>query len=286
LLKKYYNLTKPGIIYGNALTTIAGYALASITRQHINLTAFGGVLIGTVLVIASGCVFNNYLDRNIDKIMKRTKKRALVQGTISSRNALLFASILGLLGFATLALWTNWLTFAVGAVGFIDYVILYGWAKRKTVYGTIVGSISGATPPLAGYTAVANHLDAGGILFFLVLVCWQMPHFYAIAMYRAKDYAAANIPVLPVKKGMHAAKTSILLYIVAFVIVSGLLTVYGYTGIIYLVLMSALGVIWFYKGLVGFRTQDDVTWGKRMFLFSLVVNMAFCLLIPLGAWLP
>ncbi len=286
MLKQYYILIKPGIIYGNALTTVAGFALASIVGERIDLGALFGVVAGTMLVIASGCVFNNYIDRNIDKAMARTKKRPLVQGTISGRNALIFATVLGTLGFGTLALWTNWLTVGVGTLGFVDYVVLYGWAKRKGPFGTIVGSISGATPPLAGYTAVSNHLDAAGILFFLILVCWQMPHFYGIAMYRAKDYANAHIPVLPVKKGMHAAKVSTMLYIIGFIIVSGLLTVYGYTGYIYLGLMSALGLMWFYKGLTGFSSQDDVAWGKKMFLFSLIVNMAFCVLIPLGAWLP
>lgn len=286
MFKKFYHLTKPGIVYGNALTTVAGFALAAITTRHIDLGIFAGVVAGTMLVIASGCVFNNYIDRGIDKKMARTKQRELVQGTVSGRSALIFASVLGVLGFTSLALWTNWLTVGIGAVGFIDYVVLYGWSKRKSVYGTIVGSISGATPPLAGYCAVANQLDAGGILFFLILVCWQMPHFYAIAMYRAKDYAAAHIPVLPVKQGMRASKVNIMLYIIGFIIASGLLTVYGYTGYIYLGLMTGLGFVWFVQGLRGFNTQPDAAWGKKMFLVSLIINMGFCLLIPLGAWMP
>jgi protoheme IX farnesyltransferase len=286
LIREYYKLTKPGIIYGNAMTTTAGFMLASFAGSIYNVRPFIGVLVGTVLVIASGCVFNNYIDRGIDKKMARTKGRALVLGKISGRNALIYAALLGIAGFGALALLTNWLTVAVGAIGFIDYVVLYGYFKRKSVYGTLVGSISGATPPLAGYCAVTNQLDAGGLIFFLILVCWQMPHFYAIAMYRAADYANAGIPVLPVKWGMRSAKIHIVLYIAAFVIATGLLTVYGYTGYIYLIIMSVIGIIWLAKGIKGFSTHDDTAWGKKMFLFSLVVNLSFCFLIPIGALLP
>lgn len=286
MIREYYRLTKPGIIYGNVMTTIAGFMLAAFVTSTYDVLRFVGVVVGTALVIASGCAYNNYIDRGIDKKMKRTRKRPLVKGTISGRGALIFATVLGVSGFTALATLTNWLTFWVGAVGFIDYVILYGWSKRKSVYGTIVGSVSGATPPLAGYVAVTNQLDMAGILFFLILVCWQMPHFYAIAMYRSKDYANAGIPVLPVKKGMHPAKVSTMVYILAFMIACALLTVYGYTGYVYLVIILVLGLLWFKKGLEDFKGSDDVAWGKKMFLFSLVVNVSFCFLIPLGALLP
>lgn len=286
MIREYYYLTKPGIIYGNALTTFAGFLLACITTRSFSVAVLAGVVAGTALVIASGCVFNNYIDRGIDHRMKRTSNRALVKGTIPAKYALIYATLLGIAGFAALALLTNWLVFAIGAAGFIDYVVLYGYCKRRSVYGTIVGSISGATPPLAGYCAAANQLDAGGIIFFLILVCWQMPHFYAIAMYRAKDYASAGLPVLPVRWGMRAAKINIVLFIAAFVLACALLTVYGYTGYIYLVLMTAIGLVWLVKGTSGFGTHDNEAWGKKMFLFSLVVNLSFCFLIPLGALLP
>jgi protoheme IX farnesyltransferase len=162
LLKKYYRLTKPGIIYGNLISATAGFLLAS--NHHINLWLLLATLAGTSLVIASGCVFNNYLDRNIDKKMARTKKRALVLKTIPVINALVFAMVLFIAGFAVLGLYTNWLVVVIGLVGFVDYVVLYGYSKRHTMHSTLVGTVAGATPILAGYCAARGHFDSGAIL--------------------------------------------------------------------------------------------------------------------------
>jgi protoheme IX farnesyltransferase len=224
----YYQLTKPGIIYGNALPTIAGFFLAS--KTHINFFVLLAVLVGQSLIIASACVFNNYIDRDIDKKMARTKNRALVRGTLSASSALVYATLLGLIGVAILTAYTNILTVFIGVVGLIVYVVLYGITKRRGPYGTIVGSISGAMPPVAGYTAVSNNLDAAAIILFLILIFWQMPHFYAIAMYRLKDYTAAHIPVLPAKTSMHRTKVHIMVYVIGFILTSLALSVAGYMG--------------------------------------------------------
>jgi protoheme IX farnesyltransferase len=284
LLKAYYALTKPGIIYGNLLTAAAGFLLAS--RHHVDLWLLLATLAGTSLVIASGCVFNNYIDRDIDKKMARTKKRALVLKTIPAPGALLFAAIIGTAGFLILQVYTNALVVAIGLLGFIDYVILYGYAKRRSVYGTLVGSISGATPVLAGYCAARGHFDGGAAIVFLILATWQMPHFYAIAMYRYEDYKAAGIPVLPVVKGMQAAKTQILAYIIVFIIANSLLTICGYTGYIYLVVMVLLGLVWLGKGLRSFKDNNDSLWGRKMFLFSLIVILSTSAMLSVGARLP
>ncbi|MDE2589744.1 MAG: heme o synthase, partial [Patescibacteria group bacterium] len=199
-IKTYYLLTKPGIIYGNTITTVAGFLLASQGKIYFGL--FMATLFGVSFVIASACVINNYLDRKIDKKMARTQKRALVTHAISPSHALVFATILGILGFLDLVVFTNGITFMIGLIGYIDYIVLYGLSKRKSIYGTLVGSISGATPIAAGYTAVTNRFDIAALLLFLIMVFWQMPHFYAIAIYRLKDYVAAGIPVLPAKKSM------------------------------------------------------------------------------------
>ncbi len=280
-LKTYYQLTKPGIIYGNAVTAAGGFFLAS--RYHINLLLLVEALIGISLVIAAGCVFNNYIDRGIDKKMARTKKRALVSGTISGRSALIYATVLALAGFSVLTAYTNFVTVCLGIIGLVDYVVLYGFYKRRTVYGTLVGSISGSTPLVAGYTAVTGHFDAAALILFLTLAFWQMAHFYGIAMYRHDDYAAAHIPVLPVIKGMRQTKIQVLAYIVAFTLAAASLTVFGYTGHIYVVVMSALGLIWFVRSLRTFRTVDDKKWGRKVFLFSLITNLGFSAMIAIGA---
>jgi protoheme IX farnesyltransferase len=287
LFKTYYQLTKPGIIYGNAINTAAGFFLGAGLVHHFYTWTLLAVLAGSSLVIASGCVFNNYIDRGIDHKMARTKKRALVSGTISGPSALIYASILGVAGFAALALYTNWLTVGVGAVGYFFYIVMYSlWWKRKSMFGTIVGSVSGAVPPVAGYTAVTGHFDAAAAILFFILVFWQMPHFYAIAMYRRDEYAAAGVPVLPVKKGMHYAKIQIVLYIVAFIITASLLTVLGYTGYIYLAVMVVLGLAWLRQGLRTFHSGDDKRWGRKMFFFSLIVTLGTAAMLSTGALLP
>lgn len=273
----YYRLTKPGIIYGNALAAIGGFLLAS--KGQFDLLLFAAMLAGSSLVIASGCVFNNYLDREIDAHMARTKKRALVSGRVSGRNALIYATILGLIGFTVLAAYTNWLTVAIGLVGIFFYVIVYGFAKRRSVHGTLVGTISGATPPVAGYCAVTGRLDLGALLLFLILVFWQMPHFYAIAIYRSKDYAAAKLPVLPVVKGLQATKIQMLVYVIGFMLATALLTSFGYTGYAYLVAMMLVGFIWLKSSLQGFSAPDSDIWAHKMFKFSLVALLIFCLMI-------
>lgn len=281
MIKTYYSLTKSGLVYGNVITVAAGFLLAS--RGTINLWLFLATLIGMSFVIASGCVFNNYIDRDIDVKMERTKDRALVKGLISSHGAIIFGIILGLVGFLVLALYTNILTVSVALAGFFVYIVLYSlWAKRNSVYGSLIGSISGATPPLVGYCAVSNHFDGGAVILFLILVLWQMPHFYAIAIRRYDEYAAAGIPVLPVKKGIRATKIQMLLYIIAFIVAALMLTVFGYTGYLYFTGVALLGVVWLFLCIKGFRTNDDKRWARKMFLFSLVVILGFSVLVAIG----
>ena|SRR5688572_19698238 len=284
VLKTYYRLTKPGIIYGNLLTTLAGFFLAS--KGDINFGLFAAVAVGTGLGMASGCVFNNYIDRGIDKKMERTKKRALVSGAISGRAALIYASVLGLASFTILTLFTNALVVAAGIIAVFFYVVLYGIAKRKSTLGTVVGSVPGALPPVAGYLAVTGNVDLGAWLVFLIMVVWQMPHFYAISIFRLKDYTAAGLPVLSVKRGVKTTKIYMMLYIAAYIAVVPLLTILGYTGYTYFVVMGGVGLFWLWKGLDGFYTADSTAWARKMFGVSLIVLMAFSLMLSVDVWLP
>lgn len=284
ILNRYYLLTKPGIIYGNSLSVIAGFFLAS--RGSFNLLLFLATLIGLGLVMASGCVFNNYIDRDIDEKMERTKKRALVTKKVSVKNALIFGAILGLLGFGLLYFLTNVLTSFIAFLGFFFYVIVYTFSKRKTVYSTLLGSISGAVPPVVGYTAVTNHFDFAALLLFMILVIWQMPHFYAIAIFRMKEYAAAGIPVLPIEKGIPMTKVHMLVYIFAFVVVTALFSFYGYTGTIFLICMTILGFIWLGLAIRGFTTANTIQWARQLFFFSLIILLAVSLLLSIDHFLP
>lgn len=275
----YYLITKPGIIMGNIITVAAGFALAS--QGSLDYGLCFATLLGLTLVMASACVFNNYIDRSVDQKMERTKKRALVTGVISVRNAIIFASFLGLSGVAVLALATNLLTLSIASAGFFIYVLLYSLWKCRTVYGTAIGSLAGAVPPLVGYCALSNRLDLGAVIFFAIMVLWQMPHFFAIAIYRLEDYAAASIPVLPLAKGVHSTKIRMLFYIAAFILSSLLLPLFGYTGYLYLIVTALLGITWFWLGVKGFKCANDAVWARGMFRFSLVAITGLCIMILL-----
>lgn len=284
MFKEYYKLTKPGIIRGNVIAAAAGFLLAS--RGNVDLWLLLATLAAIALVIASACVFNNYIDRSIDQSMARTKERALVTGKISGAHAIAFAALLGVAGFGILTLYTNGLTVLLGLVAFVFYVIIYGIGKRKTVHGTLIGTIPGALPPVAGYAAVTSTLDGGAALLFLIMVFWQMPHFYAIGMYRKTDYAAAGLPILPVKQGFETTKKQMLLYVIGFIGASLLLAVAGYAQYAYATVMLLIGLGWLRLARGGFGVADDIKWAKQMFGYSLLVLLVFCAMISLEAWLP
>jgi heme o synthase len=240
------------------------------------------MLAGISLVIGSACVFNNVIDRRIDALMTRTKRRALVRGAVSPSRALILGGLLGAVGFGLLGAFTNLLTVLLALFGYLIYIVAYGLTKRRAPFGTVVGSLSGAVPPLVGYCAVTGRFDAAALVLFGILVLWQMPHFYAIAIFRLEDYQAAGLPVLPAKRGIHITKIYILGYIAVFALIAPLLTPLGFTGPLYLIVAALLGASWFWVGLQGFRTKDDRAWARRMFGFSLVVICVLSLVISLG----
>jgi protoheme IX farnesyltransferase len=277
MIKTYYMLTKPGIILGNVITTAAGFALAS--KGHINAGLFLATMLGLGLIIASAGVFNNYIDRAADALMARTKDRILVKGLVSLRNAKIFATLLGCIGLFILISFTNLLTSLVALFGFFVYLVLYAFWKYRSFYGTLVGSLSGAIPPVVGYCAVSNSFDLGALLLFSILVLWQMPHFFAIAIYRLDDYAAASIPVLPIKKGLYVTKIHMIFYIIAFTLMTFMLTFTGYTGHFHLIIAAFLGLTWLGLCINGFKNSNQSLWAWKMFFYSLVVIMSLCVTI-------
>jgi protoheme IX farnesyltransferase len=219
--------------------------------------------------------------------MERTKKRALVRGTISVRNAFMLAAASLVGGSVLLILFVNFLTLLVGLTGFFFYVVLYTYIKKHSFYGTLVGTVSGATPPVAGYTAVTNNFDTAALLLFIILVVWQMPHFYSIAIFRLKDYKAAKIPVLPIIRGIKFTKITMIGYIFLFILSTAVLAIAGFAGLTFLLILTLAGSYWLAVGLLGFRSNTNQTlWAKKMFRTSLLVLLAFCLIISLEVVLP
>lgn len=284
IIKDYYHLTKPGIIRGNALTATAGFLFAA--DGNIDVRRYLALLVGISLVIASACVINNYIDRDIDRKMERTKDRAFATGRINTTGAISYAAVLGLFGFWLLLIFTNFLTLALGTVGYVFYIALYGITKRTTIHGTLVGSISGAMPPVAGYCAVTNSFNTGAWLILLAMIFWQMAHFYSIAIYRLKDYRQASLPVLPAIRGVVNTKKQILAYILLFILTCVLFKVVDIASYTFAIAMSVVGVSWFYKGIKNTPKVSDEKWARGMFLYSLKVILVFSLLLTLDTYLP
>ena len=262
-------LIKVGIVNSNMITTFTGLWLAlhftGMSFLH-NLDLVFFSLAGSVFIIAGSCSFNNYYDRNIDHLMERTKNRPTVTGKVSSSKVLTLSFILIAIGLVLLTL-ANITTAIIGFIGVFAYIVLYTMiTKRRYVSNTIVGSISGAIPPLIGWAAIDPNLDVLAWVLFAIMFLWQPPHFYALAMKRVEEYRAANIPMLPVVKGFKATKRSIISWVTALLIVPFFLTPLG-TPLV--VLAAILGAGWFILGLKGLTMKDDIKWARIMFIYSL-----------------
>ena len=236
MLKKYLFLTKPGILFGNFITTLGGFFLAA--QGAIDPVLLLLTLLGTTFVVGSGCVVNNVIDQDIDQKMQRTMNRALVTKTISPTIALCYALVLGVIGFGLLWFWVNAYAFLFAVIGFVVYVGFYSlWSKRATIHQTVIGSISGASPPVIGYTAVSHQFDIAALLIFVAYALWQMLHSWAIAIYRFDDYKNAGIPILPVARSIVRTKVESLIYVILFTVAMNGLYVYGYTNVVFFVLI-------------------------------------------------
>ncbi|EHU1208384.1 MULTISPECIES: heme o synthase [Acinetobacter] len=270
MLKKYLFLTKPGILFGNFVTTLGGFFLAA--QGSIDILLLLLTLIGTTLVVASGCVVNNVIDQDIDTKMQRTQNRALVKKTISPTVALIYAFVLGIIGFSILWFGVNGYAFLFAVIGFVVYVGFYSlWTKRTSIHQTVIGSISGASPPVIGYTAATHQFDVAALLLFLAYGLWQMPHSWAIAIYRFDDYKNAGIPILPVARSIYRTKIECVIYILLFAAVLNGLYCFGYTNVFFLITFNALTAYWFYLSIIGFKAENDQLWAKRFFLYSVIL---------------
>jgi protoheme IX farnesyltransferase len=286
-IKNYLLVAKPGIIFGNLISAAAGFFLAS--KGQLDGVSLPATLIGISLVVASGCVFNNCVDRKIDRKMMRTKNRALAQGLISLKSGLAYAAILGLSGLALLWMATNPLAVAIVLAGLVIYVGVYSlYLKRTSVYAALIGSLAGAAPPLAGYCAVTGRFDLGAVILLSIFSLWQMPHCYAIAVFRLDDYTAAAIPILPVKQGTAAAQKHMVGYILAFMAATLMLTFGGYTGYRTSAVATGLGLSWLYLAWWGYKAKEERLWARKLFIFSIltIFILSFMMSIDFTAPVP
>ncbi|MFC4735483.1 heme o synthase [Bacillus daqingensis] len=278
--RDYVSISKTGIVMSNLITVFAGLYLAAYYTGATLAESFLPALMavaGSALIIAGGCALNNYIDRDIDHLMERTKDRPTVSGRLTGKQTLTYGLALSIAGTAALAAAS--LTAAmIGAAGLIIYVVLYTmWTKRTTTLNTIVGSFAGAVPPLIGWAAIDPGLHPYAWTLFLIMFIWQPPHFLALAMRRKDEYKAAGIPMLPVVAGNALTKRQIIWYVAALIPVSLLIADFG---IIYTAAAVMLGGGWLVYGLIGLRTKDDMKWATGMFIYSLnYLTIMFVLMV-------
>ena len=262
---------KTGIITSNLIPMFAGLTLSMYTHQIGIFDKWLEILlalIGSSLVIASAGAFNNLYERDIDAIMERTKGRPTVTGEINPYVVMIMATLMAFIGI--IALWFTTPTAAyLGFLGLFFYVFPYTiWSKRFTYLNTEIGSISGAMPPLIGWAAIdSNILHPAIIGLFIITVIWQMPHFYAIALRKQKDYTAAKIPMLPVAKGVKRTYIQTNFYLIILLAASFLFNTIS----IGLTLMAfTLSLVWLILNIYGYKKMETHKWATLLFIYSLI----------------
>lgn len=239
----YFALTKPRIIELLLITTIPVMFLAA--RGIPDLWLVFATLVGGALSAGSAGAFNCYIDRDIDRVMKRTVNRPLVTGEVTPREALVFAWILAVVSTVVLAVFVNPLAAGLAAFGNAFYVVVYSlWLKRRTPQNIIWGGIAGCVPVLVGWAAVTNSLDWAPFILFLVVFLWTPPHYWPLSMRYRTDYAAAEVPMLAVVRGRVQVGLQVILYAWATVAASLLLVPVANMGVLYTVVALGAGV-WF-----------------------------------------
>ncbi|WP_270165094.1 heme o synthase [Paenibacillus sp. SYP-B4298] len=285
MLKDLIELTKPRILRLNLIAGFGGFWVAS--KWNIDWLLLVYMLIGTGLTMASSCVINNYWDRELDQKMERTRDRATATGRIKPIVVLWYGIGLGISGVVVLFTLVNPLTGWLGLLGMFVYIVIYTmWLKRSSTWSTSIGGISGAMPPVIGYCAVTNTVDAGAWILFMLLFLWQPPHFWSLSIRRVEEYRSAGFPLLPVVKGVNRTKLQMIPYVL-LLIPSGLaLYYYGHVGYVYLAISLVAGVIWLVHTLRGLAATDTDKWARTNFIISInYLMLTFLVMVLNTVWL-
>lgn len=268
----FYELTKPRMNFLVLVTTLVGFymAVGDAGGGRINWLLLLPTLIGTALCAAGASVLNQYVERDLDKLMPRTKDRPVPAGRITPAEARITGVVMGVAGVITLALCVNALTALLGGLTLLLYVFVYTPLKRVTTLNTVIGAIPGAIPPLMGFTAVDNALSPAALSLFAILFIWQMPHFLAIAILYKRDYALGGFKMLPVvDEAMSTTGRMIVLYSVALIPVSLMPVQVGVAGQAYFAVALMLGLAFLSFGVscATSKTREDA---RKLFFASII----------------
>ncbi|WP_018982263.1 heme o synthase [Salinimonas chungwhensis] len=282
--REYYELTKPRVVMLLLLTALVGMCLAS--DSWISATVLVTGLLGIGLLASSAAVINHVVDHRIDSIMARTFNRPVAKGRIPVAKAIYFAIALGVTGFFILSVWVNALTAWLTLASLVGYAGVYTmFLKRATPQNIVIGGLAGAAPPLLGWTAVTGSIHAHALLLVLIIYTWTPPHFWALAIHRERDYAKANVPMLPVTHGISFTKTWILGYTLLLMLVGFMPYLVGMSALIYLVGATVLNLIF-----VGYawklKFNDEPGWAMKTFRFSIIHLMVLFVVLLLDHYVP
>jgi len=267
LLKSYYQLCKPNVVYMMLICAFVGMLLAEETVR-----SFGYLFValsGIALCSASAAAINQVIDRNTDASMTRTDQRPLPKGELSATHASVFAFVIGVIGTLILYFYVNTLTMILTIASLIGYAFIYTiYLKRATPQNIVIGGLAGAAPPLLGWSSITNTIDPYALLLVLIIFVWTPPHFWALAIYRKDEYAKESIPMLPVTHGVVFTKLQIVLYTIILFIVSLLPYVVLMSGPIYLYSALILSSIFLYSSVKLYFSSDDED-AMKTFQFSI-----------------
>jgi heme o synthase len=276
--KNYLTLCKPNVVAEMLFTAVVGMLLAMPTLPPIDLMIYG--LIGIGFASASAAAINHFIDRNADAKMRRTENRPLPQGTLSSANVLIFATILGVSAMILLITKVNMLTAILTFLSLFGYAFIYTcYLKRATPQNIVIGGLFGSTPPLLGWCAMTGEVHPYALLLALIIFVWTPPHFWALAIARQEEYAKVDIPMLPVTHGADYTRLQILLYTILLTVVTILPYITGMSGLIYMGSTLLLNIVFLYLVIVMMRVKDNKT-AMRTFWYSIVyITLLFAALL-------
>lgn len=253
--RDYIELCKPRVVMLMILTSIVGMCLAPSSEFPIMQIIFGNL--GIALVAGAAAALNHVADQHIDKIMRRTQNRPIVQGKITTQNSLIFSTILCVLGMVILLFFTNTLTAALTFLSLIGYAICYTlYLKHATPQNIVIGGIAGAAPPLLGWTAVTGAVSPSALLLVLIIYIWTPPHFWSLAIHRFDDYAKAKVPMLPNTHGIRFTKLNIVLYTILLIVATSLPYLIGMSGLLYFIGVSLANIVFLFYVLRLFFSED------------------------------
>lgn len=268
-LRDYFILCKPRVVMLMLLTVWAGMALAKTSPLPWSLWI--NATLGIALLSGAAATLNHIIDHRIDALMERTKHRPLASGKLTVSAALRFAVIQSLIGFCLLYVAVNPLTAWLTLASAIGYAIIYSiYLKRNTSQNIVIGGLSGAMPPLLGWTAAVNHMSVQGWILVLIIFVWTPAHFWALCIHRLDEYKKSGFPMLPITHGISYTKKCIVFYAVLTAIASILPYVVGLSGLAYLITALVLNAIFISYTVRLLPKNANPTLAIRTFHFSIV----------------